>query len=136
MTTQAVAAGYLCREVGTHFYFLMGELFGGVTAVRASVEFPKPASDSEPAPCETAAFGEFKTEAGVPGTLDLLTGVAGDEQVVCRVYGLLRLPLARFACSHCDSMHMPCLGTAQRARSPSLGGRSSRFNAWVAPLAS
>jgi len=77
----------MCREVGTHFYFLMGELFGGITRIRSTVVMPPAAPDAPGGgAAETSAVAQFTTKAGVPGTLDLLTGVAGNEQVICRVY--------------------------------------------------
>lgn len=77
-----------CREVGTHFYFLLEELFGRVTRVRASLEWLAPAAvgddgkaSDKDMPCESGCVADMEVEARNGDTvnvhLDLLCGTGG-----------------------------------------------------------
>ena len=62
------------REVGTHFFFLLHELFGDVDKIFSLVQYPNE-EDSE-----TLATGLIKMKNGLVVTVDLLVGVPSKEE--------------------------------------------------------
>lgn len=62
------------REVGTHFFFLLHELFGKVEKVFSIVHYPAPDD------AETLAQGIIKLQNGLLATFDLLTGTNEKEE--------------------------------------------------------
>ena len=62
------------REVGTHFFFLLHELFGIVDKVFSLVQYPSPDD------AETLANGIIKLQNGLISTFDLITGTNEKEE--------------------------------------------------------
>ena len=62
------------REVGTHFFFLLHELYGDVDKILSLVQYPNE-EDSE-----TFASGIIKMKNGLVATIDLLAGIPSKEE--------------------------------------------------------
>lgn len=69
------------REVGTHFFFLLHELFGEADKVFSLVQYPSEEG------AETLATGIIKMKNGLIATFDLLTGTNEKEENSFTVIG-------------------------------------------------
>jgi predicted dehydrogenase len=76
------------REVGTHYLFGVQEIFGGIDRVTAEVEYSGPDRYEESiVGYFTAGAGSDAWGDGIPGTIDLVTDCAADEQNSITVLG-------------------------------------------------
>ncbi|HKZ42337.1 MAG TPA: Gfo/Idh/MocA family oxidoreductase, partial [Candidatus Hodarchaeales archaeon] len=73
--------GGALREVGTHFYFLLIELFGPVSKVLSVVEYPSSGK------AEIVAHGIITMASGLTCTVDLIIGTPGKDENTFHVYG-------------------------------------------------
>ncbi len=76
--------GGALREVGTHYFFLLGELeefIGKPTRLIAANEYTGEQG------CERSSVGMIEFDSGLTCTLDLLTGTADEEENTLRITG-------------------------------------------------
>jgi predicted dehydrogenase len=82
--------GGALREIGSHFFFAILELFGGVKSVNAEVQFPTIPDPDFPhlQLAELGVLGRMELQSGVPVQVDVLCNVASiPESIELRAIG-------------------------------------------------